>query len=48
MALMGFDSLYLTRIDYEDKFQRMFSRQMEYIWDSSPSQGSGLSGAARL
>lgn len=37
---MGFDGMFLGRIDYQDKLVREKERTMEMIWKSSPSLGS--------
>ncbi|XP_078036305.1 lysosomal alpha-mannosidase II isoform X1 [Augochlora pura] len=37
---MGFDGLFLGRIDYQDKQQRLQNKSMEFIWKGSPSLGS--------
>lgn len=36
---MGFDGLFLGRIDYQDKLLRQKERTLEMIWKSSPSLG---------
>ncbi|RWS16012.1 lysosomal alpha-mannosidase-like protein, partial [Dinothrombium tinctorium] len=38
-AQMGFDGLFLGRIDFQDKFIREKTKTMEFIWKSSPSLG---------
>jgi hypothetical protein len=40
-SYLGFDAVYMCRIDYEDKLARMLSKQMEFVWSPSPSLGSG-------
>ncbi|XP_076297759.1 lysosomal alpha-mannosidase II [Lasioglossum baleicum] len=37
---LGFDGLFLGRIDYQDKQQRLRNKTMEFIWKGSPSLGS--------
>lgn len=37
---MGFDGLFVGRIDYEDKINREINRNMEMLWHSSDSLGS--------
>ncbi|XP_076655119.1 lysosomal alpha-mannosidase II isoform X1 [Halictus rubicundus] len=37
---LGFDGLFLGRIDYQDKQQRLENKSMEFIWKSSPSLGA--------
>ena len=34
---MGFDSLYFSRIDYDDKINRLNTSEMEMIWEGSQS-----------
>lgn len=43
MASMGFDALFMCRIDWEDKLERQLSQRLETLWDSSPSLGSAAS-----
>ncbi|RWS28463.1 lysosomal alpha-mannosidase-like protein [Leptotrombidium deliense] len=38
-AQIGFDGLFLGRIDYQDKYLRESTKTMEFIWKSSPSLG---------
>lgn len=38
-AEMGFDSLFVSRIDYEDHIARKASKQMEMIWRADTSLG---------
>lgn len=38
-AQMGFDGLYLGRIDYQDKVTRERMKTLEFIWKASPSVG---------
>lgn len=38
-AQMGFDGMFLGRIDYQDKLLRERTRTLEFIWKSSPSLG---------
>lgn len=38
-AQLGFDGLFLGRIDYQDKDARKLNRTMEMIWHSSDSLG---------
>jgi len=38
-AEMGFDGMFLGRIDYQDKLLRERTRTMEFIWKASPSLG---------
>ncbi|XP_033326410.2 lysosomal alpha-mannosidase II isoform X1 [Megalopta genalis] len=37
---LGFDGLFLGRIDYQDKRQRIEDKSMEFIWKGSPNLGS--------
>lgn len=36
---IGFDGLFLGRIDFQDKLQREKTQTMEFVWKSSPSIG---------
>jgi lysosomal alpha-mannosidase len=36
---MGFDGMFLGRIDFQDKLMRERTRTLEFIWKSSPSLG---------
>ncbi|XP_075215383.1 lysosomal alpha-mannosidase-like [Lycorma delicatula] len=36
IASLGFDGLFLGRVDYEDKHRRIINRNMEMIWQGSP------------
>lgn len=36
---MGFDGLFLGRIDYQDKMKRQASRTMEMVWEASVDLG---------
>lgn len=36
---MGFDALFLGRIDYQDKLLRERTKSLEFLWKSSPSIG---------
>jgi lysosomal alpha-mannosidase len=36
---MGFDGMFLGRIDFQDKLLRERTRTMEFVWKSSPSLG---------
>ena len=36
---MGFDGLFLVRIDYQDKFNRLKNKNAEFIWEGSPNLG---------
>lgn len=36
---MGFDALYFGRIDYQDMDVRKAHKQLEFLWDASPSLG---------
>ncbi|RWS26131.1 lysosomal alpha-mannosidase-like protein, partial [Leptotrombidium deliense] len=40
LAEMGFDALFLGRIDYQDKLQREQTKTLEFMWDTSESQGA--------
>ena len=48
-SLMGFDSLYFGRLDYQDLTLRLATRECEGLWDASPNVGSpvfwGLTGS---
>lgn len=48
-SLMGFDSLFFGRIDYQDRQIRLQSQECEGLWDASPNIGGpvfwGLSGS---
>ena len=37
MARFGFDGLFFGRLDYEDKNNRLKNKEMEMIWETSPS-----------
>lgn len=39
LAQMGFDGLFLGRIDFQDKLYRQNMQTMEFVWKSSPSLG---------
>lgn len=39
LAQMGFDGLFLGRIDYQDKNERIRNTSLEFVWKSSPSIG---------
>ncbi|XP_055327446.1 LOW QUALITY PROTEIN: lysosomal alpha-mannosidase-like [Paramacrobiotus metropolitanus] len=39
-AKMGFDGLFLGRIDYQDKEKRQLTKTMEHIWEANPALGS--------
>ncbi|CAG2110952.1 unnamed protein product, partial [Medioppia subpectinata] len=39
LSQMGFDGLFLGRIDYQDKLLRERTRTLEFLWMSSPSLG---------
>lgn len=36
---VGFDALYFGRIDYQDMDVRKAHKQLEFLWDASPSLG---------
>ena len=36
-AQMGYDGLFLGRLDYQDKEHRKKHREMEMIWNGSPN-----------
>lgn len=40
LAQMGFDGLFLGRIDFQDKLFRQNMQTMEFVWKSSPSLGA--------
>lgn len=40
LAQMGYDGLFLGRIDYEDKSTRFVNKTTEMIWQASDSLGS--------
>lgn len=40
LSQMGFDGLFLGRIDFQDKMFRQQMQSMEFVWKSSPSLGS--------
>lgn len=40
LAQMGYDGLFLGRIDYEDKINRFVNKNTEMIWKASDSLGS--------
>ncbi|XP_054258367.1 lysosomal alpha-mannosidase isoform X2 [Macrosteles quadrilineatus] len=39
MARLGFDGLFVGRIDYMDKATRLIHKDMEMIWEASPNLG---------
>ncbi|XP_043260159.1 lysosomal alpha-mannosidase isoform X2 [Colletes gigas] len=39
-AQLGFDGMFLGRLDYQDKENRVKNKSMEFIWKGSPSLGS--------
>lgn len=39
LSQMGFDALFLGRIDYQDKAERIRNLSLEFVWKSSPSIG---------
>jgi len=39
-AQMGFDAFFFARIDYRDREIRRLTKQMEFVWENSPSLGS--------
>jgi lysosomal alpha-mannosidase len=41
-AQMGFEYLFLGRIDYQDKALRMSNGEMEMMWDASDSLGTEI------
>lgn len=41
-AQMGFEYLFLGRIDYQDKASRMSNREMEMMWHASDSLGTEI------
>lgn len=38
-AKMGFDGLFIGRLDYQDKFKRLSSKTPEMIWKASANMG---------
>ncbi|CAG2068492.1 unnamed protein product, partial [Timema podura] len=40
MAQMGFDGLFFSRLDYQDKEARLNTSTMEMVWEASESLGS--------
>lgn len=40
LSQMGFEGLFLGRIDFQDKIFRQNMQSMEFVWKSSPSLGS--------
>lgn len=40
LSQMGFEGLFLGRIDFQDKMFRQNMQSMEFVWKSSPSLGS--------
>lgn len=40
LAQMGFDGLFLGRIDFQDKIFRQNMQSMEFVWKASPSLGA--------
>lgn len=40
LSQMGFDGLFLGRIDFQDKIFRQNMQSMEFVWKSSPSLGA--------
>lgn len=40
LSQMGFDGLFLGRIDFQDKLFRQSMQSMEFVWKSSPSLGA--------
>nr|CAD7429116.1 unnamed protein product [Timema monikensis] len=40
MAQMGFDGLFFSRLDYDDKTNRINTRTMEQVWEASANLGS--------
>lgn len=39
MAQYGFDGLFFARLDYQDKNNRINTKTMEVVWETSPSLG---------
>jgi lysosomal alpha-mannosidase len=39
MAEMGFDAFFFWRVDYQQRQFQLDTRQMETVWDNSPSRG---------
>lgn len=39
---MGFDGLFFSRIDYQDKLKREREKSQEMIWKTSPNLGEGF------
>ncbi|XP_053988963.1 lysosomal alpha-mannosidase isoform X2 [Hylaeus volcanicus] len=39
-AQLGFDGMFLGRLDYQDKENRLSKKNMEFIWQGSPNLGS--------
>nr|CAD7458127.1 unnamed protein product [Timema tahoe] len=40
MAQMGYDGLFFSRLDYDDKTNRIDTRTMELVWEASANLGS--------
>ncbi len=38
-AEVGFDSLWFARIDYQDRATRLANKNMQFLWQASPSLG---------
>ncbi|XP_012271344.1 lysosomal alpha-mannosidase isoform X1 [Orussus abietinus] len=38
-AQMGFDGMFIGRLDYQDKLKRLSEKSAEFIWKASPSLG---------
>lgn len=38
-ARMGFDGLFIGRLDYQDKISRLTNKSAEMIWESSANLG---------
>lgn len=44
---MGFDGLFIGRLDYQDKLSRLTNKSAEMIWKSSSNLGEFLGNVAR-
>lgn len=39
-AQLGFDGMFLARLDYQDKNKRLKDKSMEFVWRASPNLGN--------
>jgi len=39
---MGYDGLFFARLDFQDRFQRLYYKTTEMIWQGSPNLGEGV------